>query len=105
MHLAFGDVRKDGSIDDYSISNNGDRNKILATVAFVIELYLDRYPDRWVSFKGSTPQRMRLYRMAITVNLDVLQLKFDIYAEQEHVIIPFEKNIYVEGILVKRKYL
>ena len=32
-NLAFGDINDDGTIDDYSISNNGDRNKILATIA------------------------------------------------------------------------
>lgn len=38
FNLAFGDVDEDGNIDDYSISDNGDRNKVLATVAFAVEI-------------------------------------------------------------------
>ncbi|HET6253734.1 MAG TPA: hypothetical protein VFE32_06660 [Puia sp.] len=34
VNLAFGDIDANGEINDYSISNNGDRNKILSTVAF-----------------------------------------------------------------------
>lgn len=53
FNLAFGDINEDGEIDDYSISDNGDRNKILATLAKVIELYTDKYPERWIYFRGS----------------------------------------------------
>ena len=38
FNLAFGDIKEDNEIDDHAISNNGDRNKILATLAKVIEL-------------------------------------------------------------------
>jgi hypothetical protein len=31
-NLAFGDIDENGEIDDCRISDNGDRNKILATV-------------------------------------------------------------------------
>jgi hypothetical protein len=103
VNLAFGDINADGEIDDYSISNNGDRNKILATVAFASEVYLDRYPERWIYFKGSTEERMRLYRMAISLNWDELASKFDIYAEQSDGWIPYSKNVEVKGILVKKK--
>ena len=41
-NLAFGDINENGEIDDYAISDNGDRNKILATLAKVIELYTDK---------------------------------------------------------------
>jgi hypothetical protein len=30
-NLAFGNVNENGELDDLTISNNGDRNKILAT--------------------------------------------------------------------------
>src|ERR1700744_1389535 len=82
VNLAFGDIDESGEIDDYSISDNGDRNKILATVAFATEIYLNKYPERWVYFKGSTQERTRLYRMAIGLNFEELKSRFDIYAEQ-----------------------
>lgn len=102
-NLAFGDIDENGEIDDYSISDNGDRNKILATVAYAVDIYVTRYPDRWVYFRGSTLERTRLYRMAIGINLDELLLKFDIYAEQKGGIVKFQRNIEAEGLLVRKK--
>jgi hypothetical protein len=103
FNLAFGDIDENGEIDDYSISDNGDRDKVLATVAYAVEIYLNKYPDRWVYFRGSTLERTRLYRMAIGINLEELLLKFDIYAEQKDGIVQFQRNIEAEGLLVKKK--
>ncbi|MBX3254913.1 MAG: hypothetical protein KF862_12290 [Chitinophagaceae bacterium] len=103
FNLAFGDIDENGEIDDYSISDNGDRNKVLATVAYAVEIYLNKYPDRWVYFRGSTLERTRLYRMAIGLNLEELSLKFDIYAEQKDGIVEFQRNIEAIGLLVKKK--
>jgi hypothetical protein len=102
-NLAFGDIDDNGELNDYSISDNGDRNKILSTVAFVVEIYLNKYPERWIYFKGSTEERTRLYRMAIGINLEELQVKFDIYTEQPTGFFPFKKNIPTLGILIKKK--
>jgi len=45
--LAMGDVQSDTNIlDDVSVSNNGDRNKILATIADAVDKYSSRYPQR-----------------------------------------------------------
>lgn len=102
-NLAFGDIDKTGEIDDYSVSDNGDRNKILATVAYAVELYLNKYPERWIYFKGSTSERTRLYRMALGLNLKELSLKFEIYAEQIDGIVPFKKNIEIIGLFIRKK--
>src|ERR1700733_1206639 len=83
-NLAFGDIDENGEIDDFTISDNGDRNKILATVAKAIDEYTRKYPRRWVIFKGSTQERTRLYRMAIGLNLDELVLKLEIYGQVEN---------------------
>ncbi|WP_207515337.1 DUF6934 family protein [Longitalea luteola] len=75
-NLAFGDINKDGEIDDISISDNGDRNKILATLAKVLDQYTYKYPERFIYFRGSTKERTRLYRMAIGLNLEELSESF-----------------------------
>ncbi len=69
-NLAFGNYNKDGSIDDETTNDNKDRNKILATVAATVYEFTAQYPDRIVFFWGSTPERTRLYRMALTINLE-----------------------------------
>ena len=103
-NLAFGDIDENGEIDDRSISDNGDRNKVLATVAFAVDIYLSKYPQRWVQFKGSTHERTRLYRMAVGLNFDELSTKYDIYIELNNgLIIPFQKNVEVRSIIVNKK--
>ena len=71
-NLAFGDIDENGELDDYRISDNGDRNKILATVVKVVDNYTKKYPLRWVIFSGSTKERTRLYRIAVGINLEVI---------------------------------
>jgi hypothetical protein len=105
VNLAFGDIDPDGGINDYSISDNGDRNKILATVAYIVEIYLNMYPNKFVYFKGSTQERTRLYRMAVGLNFDELSQRFDIYGEQTDTIVPFKKNMEINGILVRKKIM
>lgn len=101
--LAFGDINEKGEINDYSISNNGDRNKILATIYHTIEIHLNRYPNRIIYFTGSTEERTRLYRMVINNNIQEFELKYDILVEQEHSFVPFKPNIEAIGFLIKKK--
>ncbi|WP_394337181.1 DUF6934 family protein [Chitinophaga skermanii] len=65
--------------------------------------YLNRHPERYIFFTGSTNGRTRLYRMAIGLNLEELSSKFEIYCQTDNGIIPFRKNISITGLLIKRK--
>lgn len=102
-NLAFGDIDENGDIDDFKVSDNGDRNKILATVAYVVEVYTNKFPERWILFRGSTKERTRLYRMAIGLNLEELTIKFDIYGLTQTGMIIFCKNMETNAFLIKRK--
>lgn len=103
-NLAFGDAIENGGIDDYSISDNKDMAKILATIAFIAKLFLEKYPGRTISFRGSTAERTRLYRMAIGNNLNELLDFFDVYGMQkDDNIVPFVKNTDYFAFLVKKK--
>jgi hypothetical protein len=64
--LAFGDKNElTGEIDDRVNSNNGDRDKVLATVAEITLDFLAHHRDATVIAVGSTPGRSRLYQMGI----------------------------------------
>ncbi len=78
-NLAFGNLNKDGTIDDETTNDNKDRNKILATVAATVYEFTSKYPDKNIFFCGTTTERTRLYRMALTVNLEELKKDFIIY--------------------------
>ncbi|WP_235280483.1 DUF6934 family protein [Myroides profundi] len=66
-NLSFGDsTNYNGDllrIDDRIVSNNGDMNRVLATVFRAVLDFTKDKIDCKVVFKGSTPSRTRLYRM------------------------------------------
>jgi uncharacterized protein DUF6934 len=106
-NLAFGTKDKDDNIDDLARDNNNDRDKILATIVFALRVFFDKYPNNYVYFTGSTRERTRLYRMAITNNIEELNIDFEITgtftAEHLYNTIPFEKGVNFFGFLVRRK--
>jgi hypothetical protein len=104
-NLGFGD--KDlmtGEIDDLAVSNNGDSEKILATVIAAVYAFTDKYEDIWVYATGSTLARTRLYRMGITKYLAEAKTSFDIYGLLNDEWLEFETGIDFEAFLIKRKY-
>ncbi|MCQ9328730.1 DUF6934 family protein [Pelistega suis] len=66
-NIAFGDVSPDNPsrLDDLIVTNNGDTDKVLKTVAIAIEHFLQKNPNALVLFRGSTKSRTRLYRMRL----------------------------------------
>ena len=69
-NLGFGDYGETTkSINDLSVTNNGDSLKVLATVASTVYAFTEKYPEAWILATGSTSVRTRLYRMGITNNL------------------------------------
>lgn len=103
-NLVFGNLNSDGSIDDLTINNNNDRDKILFTIAGTVFDFTQQYPDSYVFFRGSTKGRTRLYRMAITVNFEILSLTFDIWGfDNEGNIEPFHRSKDYDAFLVRRK--
>ena len=101
--LEFGCVNEDNEIDVTTISDNNDRDIILATLASIIKQYTSKYPHRWIEFSGSTPSRTRLYRMAIGLNLEELSKEFLIFGLSGGQLIPFSKNMKASRFIVKRK--
>jgi hypothetical protein len=103
-NLAFGD--KDlltGEIDDNVVSNNGDSEKILATIVSSVYAFTDKENEAWVYATGSTPSRTRLYRMGITKYLEEVQQDFEIYGLLLGEWQNFEKDIDYTAFVVRRK--
>ncbi len=63
-NLAFGDYDEStDSIDDTVITNNNGSQKVLATVASTLYVFMAKHPDAWIYATGSSYVRTRLYRM------------------------------------------
>ncbi|MBX9784914.1 MAG: hypothetical protein K2X48_16610 [Chitinophagaceae bacterium] len=103
-NLGFGDKDElTGGIDDFAISNNGDSDKVLATVVAALYAFTDKYPDVWVYATGSTRARTRLYRMGISKYYEQVKEDFDMMAEFGGDWEVFRKNTDYDGFLVRRK--
>ena len=79
VNLGFGDKLNNGELDDLVRNDNQDRNKILATIAVIVYEFTSIYPEKMVFFAGSTPERTRLYKIAITMNSTQLEIDFEIF--------------------------
>lgn len=78
------------------LPDNGDRNKILATIVKIIDTYTRRYPSRSIYFRG-----------AISLNIEELTRLFDIYmqGQDDQAFIPFKRSSDCQAFLVKRKII
>ncbi len=104
-NLAFGDKNLEtGEIDDLAVTNNGDTDKVLATVVGALYIFLDKNPDALVYATGSTSARTRLYRMGITRFHDQLREDLSIYGRVGKDFHPFEPAAEYEGFLAQRKF-
>lgn len=103
-NLAFGDKNSEsGQINDKITTDNGDRDKVLATVAATVYAFTDKYPDSWVYLTGSTKSRTRLYRIGISKFIDELDQDFEVYGQLIDGWEKFKRDTEFEGFLVRRK--
>lgn len=104
-NVAFGDWdAEQKNINDSVITNNADKNEILATVAAaILEFIQYTPPDTFLYAKGSTLSRTRLYQMAISSFYSDISQLFVIKGyikRQWHL---FEKGVNYEAFLACRK--
>ena len=104
-NLGFGDKDEiTGDIDDTVITNNGDSEKVLATVAATLYTFTEKFPDAMVFATGSSTARTRLYRIGISNNLAAIKADFEIFGlTKDKNWVRFEKRKDFEAFLVKWK--
>lgn len=103
-NLGFGDKDEaTGEIDDEVITNNGDSEKVLTTVASTLYIFMEKYPEAMVFAMGSTKARTRLYRIGITNNFTEIQKDFDVYGLLQNGWQAFEKQTAYRAFLVLKK--
>lgn len=104
-NLGFGDYDEiTNSINDLSVTNNGDGFKVLATVVSTVYVFIEKHPNAYILATGSTNIRTRLYRMGITNNLAEITKDFVVYGLTEKGIWEeFEVGEDYEAFLIKKK--
>ncbi len=103
-NLAFGDWNEtDQVINDLSISNNEDRDKILATVAATVIAFMALHPNAVIIATGSTMSRTRLYQMGIMKLWHEIDELFEILGYINEEWQPFKKGVNYKSFLLKLK--
>lgn len=104
FNLAFGDWDEDHHrINDLSISNNADRDKILATVAATVTDFMVDHPDAIIIAAGSTSSRTRLYQMGIAKVFDEISQSFEIQGYINNSWRPFQRGVNYSAFLLKAR--
>ena len=104
FNLAFGDINENsGELDDLSISNNGDSEKVLSTVVGAVYAFCDKNPNAWIFASGSTLSRTRLYQMGISKYLSYIKEDFVVYGMIEEDWEEFEIGKNYTSFLAKKK--
>lgn len=103
-NLAFGDWNEESNkIDDSMRTNNGDRDKVLATVAFTALDFTSKFPNASLFMEGSTPGRTRLYQIGIGNNLSEINKYFSVSGYRRQKWEPFIHGRNYEAFLAQRK--
>ena len=102
--LGFGDKNNEtGELDDLVVSNNGDGDKVLATVVASLFVFIDKHKSAMVYAAGSTPSRNRLYRIGISKYIDEVKKDFYIYGEFKNEWQEFKIGVEYNAFLIKLK--
>lgn len=103
-NLAFGDKDRTTGTLNMAVSNNGDTDKVLATVIAALYAFFDWYPNAFVYASGSTVSRTRLYRMGITRFYKEMGRDFYLYGRVGDDFPAFEIGKEYSGFLARRKF-
>lgn len=103
-NLAFGDLDQvTGELVDTVVSANHDPEKVLATVAAAVLVFLDQQPEAWVFATGSSTARTRLYRMGLNRYQPLIAAYLEVYGVRDGDLLPFEPGGVYEAFLVRRR--
>ena len=104
-NLGFGDKNGlTGEIDDEVITDNGDSEKVLATVVSAIYIFSEKYKGTWIYATGSTNSRTRLYKMGINKYFDIVETDFEIIGERNNEWESYIKGEDYKAFAVRRKF-
>ncbi len=92
-------------MDITPVTNNGDAEKVLATVAAIVVDFTLFFDEVMVYATGSTVARTRRYQMGINKFLREIENIFYVYGYTGEVWETFRKNINYEAFLITRKQL
>jgi hypothetical protein len=103
-NLALGDWEEvTGEIKYDARSNNGDLDKVMASVASAVFEFMLVYSNATVFAEGSTAAKTRLYQMGISKHLSQISLRYCINGWLNNNWVPFERGKNYEAFYLQKK--
>jgi hypothetical protein len=90
-------------LENESVTNNLDKQKVLSTVGEIVLYFTDRFPGELVYAMGNTDSRTRLYQMSISKNWNQIEPLFHVFGYINNKWQQFQKNVNYDAFFVKRK--
>jgi hypothetical protein len=103
FNLSFGDIINIDEVDDMNITDNGDSQKVLATVANAVLNFTDINRKARIVIVASSAARTRLYRIGISNNLFEINKQFILLGLLNNNWEVFEPGKDYKAFLAKRK--
>jgi hypothetical protein len=104
FNLSLADIDPETGQANYEIaSGNDDIYTVMATILAAIYRFTAAYPDKTVVFRGNSPSRNRLYRMAISLNYHFLESDFEVYGLTEKGLVRFNSDLNFEFLFIKKR--
>lgn len=103
-NFGFGDWDiSTNQIRDDRMSRNNDAEKVLNTVAHIIQKFTTIHWDTSIYIKGNTPVKHRWYQMSINKNHDMIDNFFDLWGLRNGNWETYEVGTQYEAFLGRRK--
>ena len=103
FNLALLDQLGDGQESDLSVTNNDDLKTVLATVMQIVHAFLTKFPNKIVTFTGSDARRIRLYRIVISREIDVIRRQYSVFGLIDGRFEEFQPNVAYEQFFLNLK--
>jgi hypothetical protein len=103
-NFGFGDLDEaTGDINDDVVTNNGDGDKVLATVAGIIYDFTSMFSGAAIFIQGSTPARTRWYQMGINRHWEEIGRIFEVFGRRNEKWEYFKKGSVYEAFIGRHK--
>ena len=103
-NLAFGDYDEHTDrLDDKIVSDNGDRERILYTIANAAIDFFKKRPLGIIMVRGTTKSRVRLYQIKIAFFWTEIRAHYEVLGKYQGKWTPFEKGVNYEEFVVFKK--
>jgi hypothetical protein len=104
-NFSFGDLDKEtGDISDSVVSNNGDRDMVLATVGQIVYYFSGVFSNALIFIQGGNAARTRLYQQALNKYWNEISVLFEIWGRTDDDWQRFEKGKNYNAFLGRRKF-